>query len=87
MLKPLLPITTLLLIILAALMACTGATPARDPTETPTPNSIAATPALIPNTPGPEATATPATAPTVVRLRGPGEDRDGDWGYGTVSAR
>ena len=64
MLKLLLPITSLLLIILAALMACTAATPIPDPTETPAAGTVAATPALIPNTPEPEDTATLAPAPT-----------------------
>ena len=63
MLKPLLPITSLLLIIVAALMACTAATPTPDPTERPAAGTVAATTALIPNTPTPEDTATPAPTP------------------------
>ena len=63
MLKPLLPITSLLLIIMAALMACTGGAPTPDPTETPAAGTVAATTALIPNTPTPEDTATPAPTP------------------------
>ena len=51
--KPLLPITTLFLILfaLAALLACNGTTPAPDPTETPVPANIAAAtapPAITP---------------------------------------
>ena len=60
----------LILIILATLLACTGEAPAPDPTETPAPTSIAATPALIPNTPEPEGTSTltptPTAAPAVI---------------------
>ena len=63
MLKIFLPVAIL---IIMSLLACTGAALAPDPTETPTPNSIAATPALIPNTVEPEPTATtvPATTET-----------------------
>ena len=55
-----------ILIILMALAACSDPAPTPDPTETPTPSPIAATPALIPNTPEPEPTATtvPATTET-----------------------
>ena len=60
MLKPLLPITSLLLIMMAALMACTGGAPTP---ETPAAGTVAATTALIPNTPTPEDTATPAPTP------------------------
>ena len=42
-------------VLIATLLACTGEAPAPDPTETPAPTSVAATPALIPNTPAPEA--------------------------------
>ena len=74
---------------LAALLACTGGTPAPDPTETPAPGAIAAPPALIPNTPAPvAATSTPmhtapretpapptAPAPTQQSAQSPGQWR------------
>ena len=52
--KPFLPTAALLLVVLAAMMACTGASP--DPTETPSPSPVAAMSLLIANTPTPEAT-------------------------------
>ena len=64
MLKPLLPITSLLLIILAALMACTAATPTLDPTETPTAGTVAATtspPVSTPEPVGPNPTTSTAS--------------------------
>ena len=51
-------LVTTLVMILAALMACTETTPTPDPTETPTPTGAAATP-VPPNTPEPTATTTP----------------------------
>ena len=60
--KPFLLITTVLTVILMALAACTGATPAPDPTETPAPSPIAAATPLPANTPAP--TETPAPSPT-----------------------
>ena len=63
MLTSLLSATAVILVILAALTACTTATPAPSPTATPAPRGIAATPALLPNTPEPEATATPTSFP------------------------
>ena len=53
MLKPLLPMTSLLLIILAALMACTAATPTPDPMETPAAGTVAATTSPPVSTPEP----------------------------------
>ena len=52
--KPFLPTTALLLFTLAAMMACTGTTPAPEPTETPTPSRTAAATPLPANTPVPE---------------------------------
>ena len=62
--KPLLLIT--ILIILIGLLACTdpATTPGIPETPAPSPNPIAATPALIPNTPIPEPTATTVPRPT-----------------------
>ena len=70
MLKPLLPITTLLLFTLAAIISCTGATPAPDPTETLAPTGVAAVTPLIANTPTPEATATPTPTPAATSILG-----------------
>ena len=62
-----------LLVLIATAMACTGATPTREPTETLAPSPIAATPALIPNTPEPEPTATTAPATTETPTPAPPE--------------
>ena len=65
MLKPLLPAAAAFLMLLMAVVACTGAARAPDPTGTPTPNGSAATPALIVNAPDQEmATAAPPPAST-----------------------
>ena len=63
--KPFLPATVVFLILLMAVMACTGTTPAPGPTATPTPRNVAATPELPPDTPEPEATATLTPKPEV----------------------
>ena len=60
--KPFLLITTVLTVILMALAACTGATPAPDPTETPALSPTAAATPLPVNTPAP--TETPPPSPT-----------------------
>ena len=52
-----------ILAILVALTACSDPGPAPDPTETPGAGTVAATPALIPNTPTPEVASTPAPTP------------------------
>ena len=69
--KPLLSITALLLIILAALLACTGVTPTPETTVPTAPTGIAAATALPANTPTPEATATPTERPTAARAATP----------------
>ena len=66
MTKTLLPIATLIVLALTTLLACTGGAADPNPTETPAPSLIAATPALNPNTPGLKPTAAPTpmnTAP------------------------
>ena len=60
--KPFLLVTTVLTVILIALAACTGATPAPNPTETPAPSPTAAATPVPANTPAP--TETPAPSPT-----------------------
>ena len=51
------------LVILVVLIACQGVDPSPSPTEALAPSSIAATPALIANTPVPEAATTPTPSP------------------------
>ena len=71
MLASLLPATTVLLVILAALTACTAATPAPSTTEVPTPRGAAATPVLLANTPETEATADPTSLPVPTPTESP----------------
>ena len=68
--QPLLPIT-LLLFTLAAMMACTGATPTPNATETPAPTSIAATTPVPANTQTLEARSTPVPTPEPTPTEGP----------------
>ena len=56
-------VAVVLVAFLMALTACTGAMPTPNPTETPAPASIAATPALPANIPTQEGAATPTTSP------------------------
>ena len=76
MLTSMLSATAVILAIVAALTACTTATPTLGPTESPTPRDVAATPALLPDTPEPEATVTPTSSPepmtTVIPTTAPG---------------
>ena len=58
-------VATVLTVILMALLACAGATPAPEPKETRVPASIATATLQPANTPRPEATATRSPAPTV----------------------
>ena len=69
--KPFLPTTTLLLFTLAAMMACTGATPTPNATETPAPTSIAATTPVPANTRTLEARSTPVPTPEPTPTEGP----------------
>ena len=63
------PIAIVFIVPLTVLLGCTATTPTPSPKATPTPSGIATTPALLPDTPAPEATATrtsPAEQTTVV---------------------
>ena len=60
MLRPSALAATVLLVILATLLACQGTKPTPSPTETPVRSTVAATPALTRNTPGPKAMTPPA---------------------------
>ena len=64
MLRTLLPATAALLAILAALLACQGATPTTGPMETTARSTVAATPSLMPNIPSPAATLAPTETPS-----------------------
>ena len=68
---PLINITALLLFTLAATMACTGATPAPDQTETTAPASMAAATPLPANPPTLEARSTPVPTPEPTPTEGP----------------
>ena len=65
------PIIVGLLVTLATMMACTGATPAPDPTETPSPANIAAATPLPANNPTLEARSTPVPTPEPTPTEGP----------------
>ena len=60
MLRPSALAATVFLVILATLLACQGTKPTPSPTETPVRSTVAATPALTRNTPGPKAMTPPA---------------------------